>query len=395
MRRTRVLAALLCAGMFAAPVVAHAAPTSEATVSAARLTTVTKIASMSRAEVAAYLTGYELDAAAARHGVDLYRINYRTAGTTASALVALPRSDARRLPTVAWLHGTRAYRGYTGSMDNNLDRAAAVQFAAAGYATSAPDYLGLGEGPGHHPYMVERPTVTASIDALHATRELAARHGVRLNRDVAVTGFSQGGNAAMQIGRALQEGAGGYFRTNGIASLSGPLDIRGAELPAVFDGRLDGRSAAFYLGYVMVAWHRQYGLWDSPSEAFLAPYDQMIETLFDGEHREEDIFAALPATPEELFTPEYVAKIKNQTGELRRILAANDRACRDWRPRVPVRLFTSTGDRDASTDNTWNCAAQLSESGAHAQVVNLGDLDHFAAGRRAVPLTLEWLKRLD
>lgn len=395
MRRTRVLAALLCAGMFAAPVMAQATPSTETTVSATRLTTVTKIASLSRAEVAAYLTEYELDAAAARHGVDLYRINYRTGGVTASALVALPRSNARRLPTVAWLHGTRAYRGYTGSMDDNLDRAAAVQFAAAGYATSAPDYLGLGEGPGLHPYMVARPTVTASIDALHATRELAARGGVRLDRDVAVTGFSQGGHAAMLVGRALQEGAGGYFRTNGIASLNGPLDIRGAELPAVFDGRLDGRSATFYLGYVMVAWHRQYGLWDSPAEAFQAPYDRTIETLFDGEHREEDIFAALPATPEELFTPEYVAKLKHPTGELRRIVATNDQACRDWRPRVPVRLFTSTGDRDVAIENTENCAAQLSESGARARVVNLGDVDHFTAGRTAVPLTLEWLDGLD
>jgi hypothetical protein len=379
--------------MFAAPVTAHAAPVTETVVSASRLTTVTKIASMSRAEVAAYLTEHELDPAAARHGVTLYRITYRTGGVTASALVALPRNDARRLPTVAWLHGTRAYRGYTGSMDDNLDRAAAVQFAAAGYATSAPDYLGLGEGPGHHPYMIARPTVTASIDALHATRELAARGGVRLDRDVAVTGFSQGGHAAMLVGRALQGDA--YFRAKAIASLNGPLDILGAELPAVFDGRLDGRSATFYLGYVMVSWHRQYGLWNSPSEAFRAPYDRTIEILFDGEHREEDIFAALPATPEELFTPSYIAKLKHPTGELRRVIAMNDQACRDWRPRVPVRLFTSTGDRDVAIANTENCAAQLAESGARARVVDLGDLDHFASGRTAVPLTLEWLNRLD
>jgi hypothetical protein len=121
----------------------------------------------------------------------------------------------------------------------------------------------------------------------------------------------------------------------------------------------------------------------------------MVETLFDGEHREQDIFAALPATPEELFTASFVAELKNPRGELRQILATNDQACRDWRPRVPVRLFTSTGDKDVAIENTENCAAQLSSSGARARVVNLGDVDHFTAGRMAVPQVLRWLKHLD
>ena len=54
--------------------------------------------------------------------------------TTASALVVLPRTREHTLRTVAWLHGTRVYRGDTGS---------AVLFAASGYATVAPDCLGL------------------------------------------------------------------------------------------------------------------------------------------------------------------------------------------------------------------------------------------------------------
>ncbi|MPZ80874.1 MAG: hypothetical protein GEV28_10930 [Actinophytocola sp.] len=392
MRRTRVATAAVCAAlMVVAPAVAVAAPAP--VVAAQEQVAATKIASMSRAEVAAYLTGYELDAGAVRHGVDLYRMTYRTRGvdgrpTTATALVAVPRGAGPGRPTVAWLHGTRANRDDTGSMSDNLDRAAAVQFATAGHVTVAPDYLGLGEGPGTHPYMISKPTVTASLDALRAASGLA-----RLDRRVLVTGFSQGGQASMLVARALQRDP--HFRLGAVASISGPLDIRGAELPAALDGRLDGLSATLYLGYAMVAWNREYHLWDDPAEAFQAPYDQMMDTLFNSDTPEQDIVTSLPGSPEELFTTAFLAELRHPTGTLARVLRTNDDACRDWRPRVPVRLYTSTGDGDVAIANTLNCRDQLAESGVRASVVNLGDIDHVTAGRTAVPRVLAWFEQVD
>lgn len=391
MRSTRVATAVVCAVLSATtPAVAVAAPAPA--VVAQHQVSATKIATMSRAEVVAYLTGYELAAGAARHGVDLYRMTYRTRGvdgrpTTATALVAVPRGSGPARATVTWLHGTRANRADTGSISDNLDRAAAVQFATAGHVTVAPDYLGLGGGPGTHPYMISKPTVTASLDALRAARGLA-----RLDRRVLVTGFSQGGQASMLVARAL--GQDPYFRLGAVASINGPLDIRGAELPAALDGRLDGLSAAFYLGYVMVVWNREYHLWDDPAEAFRAPYDQLMDTLFDNDTPEQDIFATLPGSPEELFTPAFLAELRHPTGTLARVLRTNDTACRDWRPRVPVRLYTATGDRDVAIANTLNCRDQLAARGAHADVVNLGDVDHFTAGRMALPRVLAWFERV-
>ena len=88
-----------------------------------------------------------------------YRITYRTIDpdgrpTTASGLVVLPVSRARTLKPVAWLHGTTVYRGDVASVNpKSMDRAVAVMLASAGYAVVAPDYLGLGEGPGAHPHI--------------------------------------------------------------------------------------------------------------------------------------------------------------------------------------------------------------------------------------------------
>jgi hypothetical protein len=395
-----VVAAVLCAGMLvpgvaAAQVPAPAVATEQHT--RGQVLSATPIGQLSRQEVAGYLAGHRLDPAAARYGVDLYLVRYRTVDatgrpTTASTLAVLPRSGDRTPATVLWLHGTRVYRGDTASVADNLDRAAAVLFATAGHVTVAPDYLGLGAGPGRHPYMESRPTVTASLDALRATRAVAARSGVRPDRRVLVSGFSQGGQASMVVGRALQGSR--EFGLRGIAGIAGPYDIRGEELPAALDGRLDGVSAVVYLGYAVTAWNRGHRVYDSPSEAFRAPYDRVVESLFDSDHQEADVVAALPRTPRELFTDEFLALLEHPAGGLREALVANDDPC-EWRPRVPVRLYAGTADRDVVFANSESCRADLAGHGARdARVVDVGDVDHFGSAMTALPRVLAWFRTL-
>lgn len=394
MRRTKVIAAVLCAGMLVPGVaVATPAPVTAAHHVDGRLVSATVIKHLSRQEVVDFLAGYELDTSAVRAGVDLYLLTYRTTGvdgrpTTASALAVLPRTREHTVRTLAWLHGTRVYRGDTGSLSDNLDRAAAVLFASSGYATVAPDYIGLGTGPGHHPYMLTKPTVDATMDALRATRTLAGRSGKRLDRHVYVSGFSQGGQAAMIVGRELQRSH--EFGLAAVGAIAGPYDIRGQEMPAALDGRLDGVSATMYLGYAITAWNRVHKLYDDPSDAFRAPYDQVVESLFDSDHQEADVVTSLPHTPRELFTDEFLAKLAHPTGALAEVLAANDDACQ-WRPRVPVRLYYGTGDRDVVPTNALSCQDDLTAHGTRdSDVVNVGDVDHFGSAYVSVQQVLTW-----
>jgi acetyl esterase/lipase len=397
-----VVATVLCAGLLV-PGVAVATPAGAGTVAEhhvgnrGELVSAELVMRLSREQVADYLAGYELGPAAAKNGVDLYLVGYRTVGTdgrptTASSLTVVPRTGARTVRTVAWLHGTRAARTETGSVAENLDRGAAVLFAASGYVTVAPDYLGLGTGPGHHPYMLTKPTVTATVDALRAGRTLAARHGKRLDGRVLLSGFSQGGQASMVVGRALRGSS--EFEVRGISAIAGPHDIRGEELPAALDGRLDGVSAVIYLGYAMTAWNRFYPLYDSPSDVFRAPYDATVEGLFDGSHSEPEIAAALPGTPRELFTDVFLANLAHPTGTLKRILEDNDDPCQ-WRPTAPVTLFAGTADTDVVLSNSESCRTDLQAHGARAvRLVNLGAVDHFGTARTALPQTLKWFATL-
>ncbi|MDW5323329.1 hypothetical protein [Plantactinospora sp. KLBMP9567] len=140
----------------------------------------TPVLSMKQEQVEEFLEPLGVYVPQARHGVDAYQIVYRTVdvrgrATTASSLAALPRTNDRRLRLAVWLHGTQSYRLDAPSVSECCDRAAVVLFASLGYAATAPDYLGLGAGPGTHPYFHAETAVSASVDALRAARHFAAR----------------------------------------------------------------------------------------------------------------------------------------------------------------------------------------------------------------------------
>ncbi|WP_258942459.1 hypothetical protein [Actinomadura luteofluorescens] len=363
---------------------------------------VTPVVRMSRAQVRDYLGGEGLASPRPRGGVNGFKVLYRTVSATgrptvASGVVVLPSGATGALQAVSFTHGTHAGRSTAGSVAaDGQSRIAAVYYAAAGYAGVAPDYLGLGEGPGAHPYLDAASEASASLDMLRAARDVVARQGRGLDRRVLVTGFSQGGQAAMALGRQLQSGTDPYLRLGALAPISGTYDLRRAQLPASLRAQrsLDSRVSAFNLAYATVAWNRFHHLYKTPSEVFQAPYDTTAERLFDGSHDESDIFPQLPASPEELLTPRYLNWLKHPSGALLRAIRAADGTC-DWAPDVPVRLYGASGDEQVTFDNTRNCVRALRAHGTRPQVVDYGTgagTDHFATLHRALPDTLRWFQ---
>ncbi|MGW5193815.1 hypothetical protein ACWEOO_31495 [Kribbella sp. NPDC004138] len=347
----------------------------------------------------AHLTAAQLDAAAAdlpdapkaAYGVTAYRVIYRTIDhndrpTTASGIVVLPDGRREALTVVEYLHGTLAGKADVASVDDtSTDRLVAALFAGQGLVGVAPDYLGLGSGPGLHPYVDTKTETTASTDLLLAARTFTAKHGVALKRDVLVTGFSQGGRASIGVGRALSRGEAGPFRLGEIRAVAGPYDLRGTELPAAFDGRVLPPTATYYLAYFVTAWNRTVGLYDDPRTAFQAPYAATVEGLFDGTHSDAEVAAGLPDSPDKLFTPEFAARLQHPTGRYLQALRKADRICQDWTPRVPVHLYSGTQDTDVVAANADVCATSLRARGADVTVHSMGAVDHVGTAFRAYP----------
>jgi hypothetical protein len=226
---------------------------------------------------------------------------------------------------------------------------------------------------------------------LRAAQTVTRRHRVPLSHNVFVTGFSQGGQAAMATGRALQR-APGPWRLTALAPMAGPYDLSGAETAALLDpARTNPEHAAFYAAYIFTAWKDLYHLYTDPHQIFTAPYADIVEDLFDGSHGITDIDAVLP-TVRELFRPEILALIANPTGRYAAALRDND-VCR-WAPTVPTRLYASRGDRDVAYANAEQCRRQILNRGGTAEVVDMGDVDHVATAVTALPLIRTWFTDL-
>src|SRR5690349_1649053 len=93
-----------------------------------------------------------------RYNVREYKIDYETitplgAPTTASGALLLPENTGQALPLVSYQHGTITQTNQApSSMNLNSEVTIGIAFATTGYAAAVPDYLGLGDSPGLHPY---------------------------------------------------------------------------------------------------------------------------------------------------------------------------------------------------------------------------------------------------
>lgn len=358
-----------------------------------------------RDDVVEHLAAAQFGTASARYGVDTYQLVYRTIDpqgrpTVASGLLALPRTDTRTLRTVSYAHGTQINRADAPSLTaDSWGAAPAVTFASAGFAAVLPDYLGLGLGPGRHPFLDVPSETTAGVDLLRAARRFAPRTGHDLGRDVLVTGFSQGASAATGLGKALHGGADDWFRLRALAPIGGAYDFGGVELPALIDGTVKAPWNVAYTAYLMVSWNRLHDLYSSPSEVFEPKYANRVEALYDGVHTGADLGKTLPMSLDELYTDRGLALLRNPSGPLAAALRTHDSTCSDWRPEVPVRLFHSAGDDQVPTANTAHCAAAFRAAGASVHTADVGDLAyeeslHLGANVRGTEAAALWFTSL-
>ncbi|WP_222854112.1 lipase family protein [Fodinicola acaciae] len=409
--RAAIAATIAASLLFTAPGVAFAASTPPPAVASqhvrGQLLDVTYLATYTDPASVLKNAGFQ-DPGTLRHGVVTYRIVYRTVDpsgrpTTASGLVALPLGKRGDLKVVSYTHGTELYwqnapSAYLESGDL-WSAAPAITYAGTGFAAVAPDYLGLGYGqPMTQAYLHIPSEVTTSVDMLRAARTFAQRRGIELRRHVLVTGFSQGGMAAVGLARGLQDGADGWFRLGALSAVSGAYDTT-TELPAFLDGTVNERLAVVYTAVLLVTWNKLHHLYDSPYEVFQPKYAGQMDRLFNSRTPVDEILRTLPTTLGELYTEAGLAMLRHPTGRFAAALAEADSICRDWTPRVPVRLLYSTLDREAVPANTMSCAASFAARGFRAPVTDLPPLAynesyHLGTNVTGLAETARWFNQL-
>jgi pimeloyl-ACP methyl ester carboxylesterase len=345
----------------------------------------TPLKTISTVKARLLLTLSGVDGISVKNAVDCYRMEYTVgSGSDAvrlSGLLALPRGvTPRRL--VSFQHGTSTTRTAVPSRLDGTGIAAAIVFAGNGHALIAPDYPGLGESQGRHPYYVADaigPAVAGMIEAGQRVQGVP-------DGPVFLSGFSEGGWASLAALRILESEGKSVL---GSAQVAGAYDLRHVSLPAALKGGAPSHS--LYLAYA--AWG-QAAYYHQPLDSVLTrEYATTVERLFAGA-KPQEILKTLPQDPRRMFNQAFLDAFDREEAHwYLESFAANSLV--DVTPRAPVRLYYGSQDQDVVPEEALAAARAMSARQADVRAIDVGPVGHEPSMLAAAPLILAWLAELD
>ena len=318
------------------------------------------------------------------HGVKLYKILYTTLDVhevldTASGLLVLPNVEGQ-FPLLCSQHGTI---GDKMEVPSRLSGGYQLGLVTGGfsYITAMPDYLGLGDSRGFHPYLHAETEASVAIDMLIAVREfLEGMEGISLNEQLFITGYSQGGHAALALHKELELNHSDEFNIVASAPMSGPYDMSGTIIDFGFE-----EQEYFFVGYVpyiLLSYQEVYGnLFDEVEDYFKQPYATEIERFFNHEITlnelnelaiEQLMLDHGASIPVKMMQDSVLENLQNHSGHpIRVAFQKND--LHDWAPQVPTRLYYCRADDQVPFMNSLVADSIMNVNGAF-------DLDAFDVG---------------
>ncbi|MDX2001978.1 MAG: T9SS type A sorting domain-containing protein [Chitinophagales bacterium] len=345
------------------------------------------ILDFTKAEVDSYMVAQGIPAnplVPVNYGVKAYKIVYNTVNsrgtgnTIASGLFIVPQNVPCPLPLGCYNHGTINYRFDVPSRIS-YETPIGIVFSSDGYATAMPDYLGLGDSPGMHPYVHAKSEATATRDMLRACREFCANNNIALNGQIFLTGYSQGGHAAMATQRELETFHANEFTVTACAPLSGPYDISGKQKDFLVANTPYPDPS--YLPYVMFAYQDVYGtFYDSVQEVIVSPYDTLLPPLFDGTYNTGQINAVMPSVPKLILVPQVLADFQADTNHFFNVALKDNDTWRGWIPRAPILMTYCEGDKAVNYENAIVARDRLIAAGGQNVVARSGGANNDHGG---------------
>lgn len=334
------------------------------------------------------------------YDIDLYKLRYQTLDVngqldTASGLLVLPQVPAEdSLPIVVYDHGTTS--GPT-DVPSQLRGGyeVAMAYGASGFATLAPDYLGMGDARGFHPYLHAATEVSASFDMLLAGYEYMEYIGPEHNYHLFLAGYSQGGHASMALHKYIDDFWSIIIPVTAATHMSGPYSISGVMRDIVLSDQPYGYPA--YIAYIFLGYDTAYDLYDDVGQVFKEPYATDIDSFYNRQINLTRLNAKLLASlsaggstiPKRMLHDSIVDVLTNDLSHpLNVALIENDTY--NWGPESPTRLYYCGADSQVPPLNAIIADSVMNALGAtDTEALNLNpNFDHgpcvFLAVRNSV-----------
>ncbi len=309
-----------------------------------------------------------------QYGVRMYKLQYITTGVdgmvdTASGLLIIPDLEDGIFPMLCYQHGTVSSRD---DVPSNLRGGYQIGevFGGMGFYSVAPDFLGLGDSRGFHPYVHAATEASAGIDMLLAAREFAVERDIQLNDQLFITGYSQGGHAAAALHREIQQNYGSQFTVTASAPMSGPYSISGEMKQVIL------QDSAYlypsYLPHTILSYQTMYGLFDDLGQVFREPYKSLVDSFYqermDLGQLNDTLITLLTdefggSFPKKMLQDSIIENVENiEDHPFNRALADND--VYDWAPQAPTRLLYCRADDQVSYRNSIVADSVMNLNGA-------------------------------
>lgn len=320
---------------------------------------------------------------AAQYDVTTFKVTYNTVNvdgtpTMASGAITIPLAvTCDSLSIIAYNHGTVLEDDDVPS-ENNTESLIGKVLASTGFMAVMPDYLGLGDHPGPHPYLHAASQATATLDLIDAAREyLRDSTALSLTSEVFVTGYSQGGHAAMATVKYVQEN--NLLNTYDIKAAlpaSGPYNFSKSQAAALLlDPILP--VPAFY-AYFVVGQNLAFNLYNQPSEFFKSPYDSIVIKYTNGQYPLDSLNSKLPGRlsqiMEDSVRANFIADSANKNHPLWQAILAADNY--DWKPSFPMRLYYCSNDNTVNPQNSLTAEQAMLARAADVKAYNIGAFNH-------------------
>ena len=291
------------------------------------------------------------------YDVDVIKIVYRTIdpdnnAAIASGLLLIPKNPGKSLPLLSYQHGTILKKDAVPSRMSGSYEVGLI-FGTEGYVVACPDYLGMGDGKGMHPYMHAKSEATAIIDMLRAAKIVCKNRGITLNNQLFLIGYSQGGHSTMAALKMIEEEYNSEFKVTACAPMAGPYDMSGTQLNFML--RDTFYPSPGYLPYVLYAYNKIYNMYPIIDSIFVSPYSGEFKLYFNDNPTQElgavDMLWPSSRIPTSIFKPVILQDIKDNINNPIR-LALKDNNLYDWAPKSPVHLCHCNGDKDVAYQNS-------------------------------------------
>ncbi len=309
------------------------------------------------------------------HKLIFKTLNYDSTPTYASGLAMIPTNvDYCKLPIISYQHGTIVRKNDVPSRWVGQEKIISLVLASNGLISIMPDYHGMGDGPGIHPYQNARTEAFSVIDMIRATKEVCDTLNVGYGDQLFLFGYSQGGHATMAAHKMIQEQLSGEMHVTASAPMSGAYDMSGVQTDLLLAEK--PYSDPYYLPFLIFGNNPIYHFFTDPADVLKQPYATTLPPLMNGVASANAINNAMNDTVKRIFRDELLDSFNQNPNHFFKVFL-RDNDVYQWVPTSPVRMYFCTLDEKVPFQNTYKAFDYFKQNGAlDVDTVNSGALLH-------------------